>query len=91
MPQAPALTPYPLDLLLGRVAQEWESRQRIFDLPIARFWKKADGVDLSMDFLGRPAATPVGPAAGPHSQMAQNIVLGWLAGAGLRTQDGAGP
>ena len=81
MPQAPALTPYPLDLLLGRVAREWESRQRIFDLPIARFWKKADGVDLSMDFLGRPAATPVGPAAGPHSQMAQNIVLGWLAGA----------
>ena len=52
MPQAPALTPYPLDLLLGRVAREWESRQRIFDLPIARFWKKADGVDLSMDFLG---------------------------------------
>ena len=34
-----------------------------------------------MDFLGRPAATPIGPAAGPHSQMAQNIVLGWLAGA----------
>ncbi len=31
--------------------------------------------------MGRPAATPVGPAAGPHSQMAQNIVLGWLAGA----------
>ena len=42
MPQAPALTPFPLDLLLGRVAREWESRQRIFDLPIARFWKKAD-------------------------------------------------
>ncbi len=26
-------------------------------------------------------ATPVGPAAGPHTQMAQNIVLAWLAGA----------
>jgi putative selenate reductase len=34
-----------------------------------------------MSFLGRPAATPLGPAAGPHSQMAQNIVLAWLGGA----------
>ena len=77
----PALTPFSLDVLLGRIANEWETRQRIFDLPTARFWKKNDAVDLSMEFLGRPAATPVGPAAGPHSQMAQNIVLGWLAGA----------
>ena len=81
MDKAPALTPFPLDVLLGRIAREWETRQRIFDLPTARFWKSSGSVDLSMDFLGRPAATPVGPAAGPHSQMAQNIVLGWLAGA----------
>ncbi len=33
--------------------------------------------------MGRPAATPVGPAAGPHSQLAQNIVLSWLGGARL--------
>jgi putative selenate reductase len=81
MPTAPPLTPFPLDVLLGRIAHEWTTRQRIFDLPSARFWKAADDVDLTMDFMGRPAATPVGPAAGPHSQMAQNIVLGWLAGA----------
>ena len=81
MDKAPALTPFPLDVLLGRIAHEWETRGRIFDLPTARFWKSSGSVDLSMDFLGRPAATPVGPAAGPHSQMAQNIALGWLAGA----------
>jgi putative selenate reductase len=83
MQQTPALTPFPLDLLLGRVAHEWESRGRIFDLPSARFWSPNQDIDLSMDFMGRPAATPLGPAAGPHSQMAQNIVLGWLAGARL--------
>ncbi|MEK7746045.1 MAG: hypothetical protein AAB576_05210, partial [Elusimicrobiota bacterium] len=36
--------------------------------------------DLSVRFHGRRAATPLGPAAGPHSQMAQNIVLAWLGG-----------
>lgn len=66
--------------LLGRIHHEWTSRQRIFDLPSARIWKPADDVDLSFEFLGRRAATPIGPAAGPHSQMAQNIVLAWLGG-----------
>ncbi len=80
MADAPPLTPFGLDVLLGRIAHEWETRHRIFDLPSARFWKRADDVDLTADVLGRKAATPVGPAAGPHSQMAQNIVLGWLAG-----------
>ena len=31
--------------------------------------------------LRAPLATPVGPAAGPHTQLAQNIVTAWLAGA----------
>jgi putative selenate reductase len=83
MDQHVALTPFPLDVLLGRIAREWETRHRIFDLPTARFWSPSGAGDLSMDFLGRYAATPVGPAAGPHSQMAQNLVLGWLAGARL--------
>ena len=78
---APPLTPFPMHLLMGRVAHEWDTRNRIFDLPIARFWSPEPDVDLSMDFLGRPAATPLGPAAGPHSQMAQNIILAWLGGA----------
>ncbi len=77
---ADPLTPYPLDMLLGRVAAEWNSRQRIFDLPSARIWKRPPDLDLSFSFLGRPCASPVGPAAGPHSQMTQNIVLAWLGG-----------
>ena len=77
------LTPMALDVLLGRVAHEWESRGKIFDLPSARIWKPDPEVDLGFDFLGRRCATPIGPAAGPHSQLAENIVLAWLGGSRL--------
>ena len=79
----PPLTPYPLDVLLGRIVEEWETRQRIYDLMKARVYRVGTGPDLSIDFLGRRPATPIGPAAGPHSQLTENIVLGWLAGARL--------
>jgi putative selenate reductase len=79
--RTPPLTPYPLGILLGRIAHEWETRHRIFDLPIARIFDVGEGPDLSAEFMGRRAATPLGPAAGPHTQLAQNIVLAWLGGA----------
>lgn len=85
---APPLTPLSLSALLARIEHEWATRKQIFDLPTARFWQPdtgpdGGGVDLSFEFLGRRAATPIGPAAGPHSQMAQNIVLAWLGGSRL--------
>ncbi len=83
MPTTPPLTPSPLEHLLGRIAHEWQSRKRIFDLPTARFFDVSSGPDLSTSFLGRPIATPIGPAAGPHSQLAENIVLAWLGGGRL--------
>ena len=81
--ETPPLTPMSLGTLLGRIAHEWDSRNKIFDLPTARFWRPDTDVDLSFEFLGRRCATPVGPAAGPHSQLAQNIVLSWLGGSRL--------
>ena len=77
------LTPMSLGQLLTRIAHEWETRNKIFDLPTARIWKPDAEVDLGFDFLGRPCASPIGPAAGPHSQLAQNIVLSWLGGSRL--------
>lgn len=77
------LTPMPLRVLAGRIAHEWSTRSKIFDLPNARIWRPDADIDLGIEFLGRPCATPIGPAAGPHSQMAQNLVLAWLGGSRL--------
>ena len=79
--RVPPLTPYPLPVLLGRVAREWETRRRIFDLPTGRFFSHDPAHDLSFDMGGRRPSTLLGPAAGPHTQLAQNFVIGWLAGA----------
>ncbi len=77
------LTPTPLGDLLDRIQREWTSRQRIFDLPSARIYNVEAGPDIATKFLGHTIATPIGPAAGPHTQLAQNIVLAWLGGARL--------
>jgi len=74
------LVPLSLSELLGRIVREWERDRRILDLPAGRFWRRDPGVDLSDTVMGHPVATPLGPAAGPHTQLAGNIVLGWLAG-----------
>jgi putative selenate reductase len=79
----PPLTPMSLATLLGRIDHEWSTRKKVFDLPNARIWSPDPDVDLSFEFLGRTCATPIGPAAGPHSQLAENIVLSWLGGSRL--------
>lgn len=60
---------------------EAKTHQAIYDLP-ERVWYKPEkgGPDLSVSMHGMKAGTPVGPAAGPHTQMAQNIVLAYVAG-----------
>ena len=83
MEETPPLTPMSLSTLLGRIDNEWETRKKIFDLPNARIWKPDPEIDLGFDFLGRRCASPIGPAAGPHSQLAENIVLSWLGGSRL--------
>ena len=74
------LRPYPFGALIRRMFDELRRAQSIFDLPARKFFLGDAGLDLSVPFHGRRAAAPLGPAAGPHSQMAQNIVLSWLAG-----------
>lgn len=75
-----ALRPIPFAVLCRRMLREAERGAGIFDLPARRFILGSGGRDLSARVHGRVVSTPLGPAAGPHTQLAQNIVLSWLAG-----------
>lgn len=69
-----------LAALARRAIAEHRHQEAVFDLP-ERKWYRGDGsLDLSVDFHGERASTPLGPAAGPQSQLAQNIALSWLGG-----------
>ena len=74
------LIPASFPSLLRRMLREHEREGKVFDLPARKFWHGAGDLDTSVLFHGRRAANPVGPAAGPQDQMAQNVVLAWLAG-----------
>lgn len=74
------LVPAPFANLLRRMLREHAREGKIFDLPARKFWRGSPELDTSVTFHGHRAANPVGPAAGPQDQMAQNIVLAWLAG-----------
>jgi putative selenate reductase len=75
------LVPLPLPLLLRRAFHEYRNEGKIFDLPKSKFFRGFPDLDLSVEFHGHRASTPLGPAAGPHGQLVQNIALAWLGGA----------
>lgn len=78
------LTPIPFAALATRLfsdmAQNHGENKVVLDLPEHLIYSGQPDRDLSLQLHGCHAATPFGPAAGPHTQLAQNIVLAWLAG-----------
>ncbi|MBI4424414.1 MAG: glutamate synthase [Elusimicrobia bacterium] len=76
----PGLIPFPFGRLVSRVLRELEGGGSVLGLPRRSFFRGVPGRDLSVTVHGRRVSTPAGPAAGPHTQLAQNILCGWLAG-----------
>lgn len=74
------LTGLDLGIHLKSIVGEFAGRGSIYGYPKSRCYLGHPGFDLSVDFHGKRAETPLGPAAGPHTQMAQNIVLSFLGG-----------
>lgn len=72
------MRPVPFEELLTRIFDEYQSQRTIFGIPEQQFY--APQVQRSIGVFGESCATPLGPAAGPHTQLAQNIITAWLTG-----------
>ncbi len=82
------LTPIPFAALATRLFSDLAQakgenkveNKGVFDLPEHLIYSGRQDRDLSLPLHTSRASTPFGPAAGPHTQLAQNIVLAWLSG-----------
>ncbi|HUK66825.1 MAG TPA: putative selenate reductase subunit YgfK [Anaeromyxobacteraceae bacterium] len=74
-----ALRPAPLELLARWVFGELETRDTVLGIPKKNF--ALPDPRLVSFLFGRTLSAPLGVAAGPHTQLAQNIVSAWLCGA----------
>jgi len=70
----------PFDVLLEWILKEYETHQSIFGIHKAVFYKPEANDALSTTLYESKLATPIGPAAGPHTQLTQNILSAWLTG-----------
>ncbi len=69
----------PIKSLVKWVFDELEQSKSIFSVPEQKFFRK-DNENFA-EVFGEKMSTIVGPAAGPHSQLSQNIIASYLAGA----------
>ncbi len=73
--------PIAADQLFAWVFRELETRDSVFGIPRRNFYWPREDERFATTVFGQRIGTPFGPAAGPHTQMAQNIVAAWLCGA----------
>lgn len=75
------MKPQPLSKLITWIEREYSERCSIFGIPAAKFFRHPNGAPYSSTLFGEYLTAPVGPAAGPGTQLAQNIISAWLCGA----------
>lgn len=70
----------PFERLIDSCLYDYYAYNKILDIDDKYFYKPVNP-DLEMDFCGERISIPVGPAAGPHTQLSQNILSAYLTGA----------
>ncbi len=73
--------PITMEQLTDWVFTELEEKDSIFGIPRRAFFTPSETDRFRQPNYGQTRETPFGVAAGPHTQMAQNIVVAWLVGA----------
>jgi putative selenate reductase len=72
------MRPVPFSLLLRWMSEEYGSERALFGIPEQVFFRKENRSRFRV--FDEYCDTPVGPAAGPHTQLTQNIVASYLSG-----------
>lgn len=72
------MRPIPFRELVKRIFEEFSTERSIFAIPESSFFHKK--TNKSVTLFGQPCEMPLGPAAGPHTQLSQNIVISYLTG-----------
>ena len=68
------------DVLLNWILSELEERDSIFGIHRSLFYTPQENAPYATTIFEENLATPIGPGAGPHTQLAQNIIAAWLSG-----------
>ena len=76
---ADRMRPVPFQELLERIAGEYRNHGSVFGIDNSLFYE--DKRKKRIGILSSSCTMPLGPAAGPHTQLAQNIVASYLSGA----------
>ena len=75
--------PISMEQLTDWVFTELEEKDALFNVPRSAFFVPGPDHRYRTSLYGVELDTPFGVAAGPHTQMAQNIIVSWLVGARL--------
>ena len=70
-----------IDMLYQIIERDYSQRKEIFGIPEEFFFKSSESDKFRIIRYGKTLETPIGVAAGPHTQMSQNIITAWLCGA----------
>ena len=73
--------PISLKQLLQIILKELNTKHSIFGIPEELFFNPVKENQFKVNLFNESIDSPLGVAAGPHSQMAQNIVGAWIMGA----------
>ncbi|MDY0290308.1 MAG: putative selenate reductase subunit YgfK [Sphaerochaeta sp.] len=72
------MRPVPFAELITRIVGEYRNHHSIFGIAEEQFYQ--DKGKNSISVFGQSCSTPCGPAAGPHTQLTQNLVASYLVG-----------
>ncbi len=72
------MTPIPFDRLIRWITEEYKNYGSVFGIRKEKFYKNRS--DNRYRIFGKNIGSPVGAAAGPNTQLAQNLVAGYVSG-----------